>query len=91
MRPVVVRAGDRVRLIRKRSGSIPRTFRIRTERLDDGGPISGVIEIYGSRWLFKKPPIEISLAPEVAVYKGFWDTLFSVFVVPDQDVRVSVG
>ncbi|HSR15004.1 MAG TPA: hypothetical protein VLL51_04590 [Gemmatimonadales bacterium] len=91
MRTVTAPAGGRTRVIRKSMDSIPRTYRLRFERVDGQGPVSGVVEIHGSRWLFKKPPVVLPLETVMAIPKGFWDTLYSVYVVPNQDVRVSIG
>lgn len=52
--------------------------------------VSGTIEIQGSRWLSRKDPEVVPIAPEVRAYKGFWDTLFRVTVVPDGDTVVTV-
>ena len=76
-------------MIHRRSGSIPREYVIVTERVG-GGPPSGTVEVRGSRWLFRRPPVVVPLQSEVRVVKGFWDTLFSVHVVPDDDVTVTV-
>ncbi len=85
-----IRAGERRRVIRRFSSSIPRTFHFDVAPLHGAGSVSGKVEVNGSRWLFRKPVVELLLAPSMTVDKGFWDTLFSVFVTPDQDVRVVV-
>lgn len=84
-----VPAGERTRVVHRRSGSIPREYVIVTEQAGGGVP-TGSVEVRGSRWLFRRPPTVVPLQPEVRVVKGFWDTLFSVHVVPDQDVTVTV-
>jgi hypothetical protein len=57
-------------------------------QLSGSGEVSGIVEASGSRWLFSKAPVVLQLGPRMVVDKGFWDTRYSVFVTPDQDVRV---
>jgi len=84
----MVRRGERLRVLRRFSNSIPRTFTFDVEPVGGPGEVSGTVEVVGSRWLFPKPPLVLELRPTMNVQKGFWDTLFSIFVIPDQDVRV---
>lgn len=88
MKDVVVQRGERRRVLRRFSSSIPGTFSFDVEPLSGSGEVSGTVEVAGSRWLFPKPPLVLELRPTMTVQKGFWDTLFSIFVTPDQDVRV---
>ena len=88
MKEIEIRAGERRRVIRRFSSSIPRTFSFDVELLSGSGEVSGTVEVAGSRWLFSKEPLLLKLGPTMVVEKGFWDTLFSIFVIPDQDVRV---
>jgi hypothetical protein len=88
MKEIEIRAGERRRIIRRFSSSIPRTFSFDVELLSGPGEVSGTVEVAGSRWLFSKEPLQLQLGPTMVVEKGFWDTLYSVFVTPDQDVRV---
>jgi hypothetical protein len=43
-----------------------------------------------ARWLFPKPPTRQPLQPQNVVHKGFWDTLFSIYVTPEHDTRVAL-
>ena len=88
MKGIVVRGGERSRVLRRFSSSISRTFSFDIEPLSGSGQVSGTVEVAGSRWLFSKPPVVLELRRTMTVEKGFWDTLYSVFVKPDQDVRV---
>lgn len=88
-RELIARAGERTRVVDRRSGSVPRRYVITVEA-EDGAPVGGTIVVQGSRWLFRSDPEEIPIAPEVVVVKGFWDTLFRVDVVPDRDAVVVV-
>jgi hypothetical protein len=89
MKEIVVRAGERTRVLHRFSSSIPQTFHFDTEPITPGAVVSGTVEVHGSRWLFRKDPEIRPLLPSMSVSKGFWDTLFSVYVVPDQDVRIT--
>ena len=88
MKEVVVEGGERRRVLRRTSNSIPRTFSFDVQPVSGSGEVSGTVEVAGSRWLFKKPLLALELRPTMTVHKGFWDTLFSIFITPDQDVRV---
>jgi len=88
LKEVVVRGGERSRVLRRFSSSIPRTFSFDVEPLSGPGHVSGTVEVAGSRWLFSKPTVVLELRRTMTVEKGFWDTLFSIYVEPDQDVRV---
>jgi len=89
MRELRVSAGERRRVLRRFSSSIPRTFTFDVEPEDGSSEISGRVEVRGSRWLFPKPPVVLELRPTMRVDKGFWDTVYSVFITPDQDVWVT--
>lgn len=75
-------------MLRRFSNSIPRTFSFDVEPVDGSGGVSGTVEVAGSRWLFSKPPLVLELRSSMTVEKGFWDTLYSIYITPDQDVRV---
>ncbi|HSG80062.1 MAG TPA: hypothetical protein VLD62_10815 [Acidimicrobiia bacterium] len=89
MRPIEVRAGDRVRVLRRISSSLSGTFTFDVEPLD-GAEVSGIVEVAGSRWIFPKEAEILDLQPTVTVHKGFWDTFYAVYVTPDADVRVGL-
>lgn len=88
MKVIEIQRGERCRIIRRLSSSIPRSFSFDVGPLSGLGEVSGTVEVAGSRWLFSKPPVLLDLVSTMTVEKGFWDTLYSVFVTPDQDVRV---
>ena len=88
MKTIEIQRGERRRIIRRFSSSIPKTFCFDVEPLSGSGEVSGTVEVAGSRWLFSTPPVMLDLVPSMAVEKGFWDTRYSVLVTPDQDVRV---
>ena len=84
-----VPARERVRVVDRRSGSIPREYVLEIVGAD-GGPVTGTVEIHGSRWLFRTDPEIVAISPEVSAVKGLWDTLFRITVVPDRDAVVTV-
>lgn len=89
MKQFDIRAGERQRIVHMISDSIPQQVRF-TAASADGGAISGRVEVQGSRWLFRKPVATYPLQAHNVVAKGMFDTLFSVAVVPDADVRVTL-
>ena len=89
MKTIDLRAGERVRVLHRFSSSIPQTFTFGVEPLE-GTMVSGTVEVCGSRWLRRTDPVVLPLAATVVVNKGFWDTIWEVFVTPDQDVQVTV-
>lgn len=84
-----VRAGERSKVFSRFSSSLIQTITIDVESAD-GGPVSGTLEVRGSRWLFAKPPEEWPLQATQRVEKGYWDTRFAIFVTADRDARVTV-
>ncbi len=90
MKIIEVKAGERRRIICSFSNSTQKTYHFRAETPGGGGNVSGIIEVRGSRWLFPKPPVTRKLEAENHVDKGMWDTLFSVFVIPDCDVKITM-
>lgn len=81
-------AGERSEVLRRFGGSIPTDYTIVvTPRT---GPVEGHIEVRGSRWIWWKEPRVFALQPSQTVTKGFWDTRFSVVVIPRHDVQVAV-
>jgi hypothetical protein len=91
MAEILIRAGERRRIVHLVSDSIPQQVRFEASAVAggrDGGEVSGQVEVAGSRWLFRKPPQRLPLRRENLVRKGMWDTLFSIYVTPDQDTRI---
>lgn len=90
MKQVIVRAGERTRLFGSFSNSVPATYRFSAEPLVEGEGVSGRVEVKGSTWLFPKPASTQELQAENSVTKGAWDTLYSVYVTPGSDVRITL-
>ncbi len=91
MKIIEIKAGERRRIIRSFSNSMQKTYHFRAEPLGAGEELSGIVEVRGSRWLFPKPPFRQKLEEENSVDKGMWDSLFSVFVIPDCDVKITMA
>ncbi len=89
-RVVEVAAGERRQILRRFSNSVAMAYRFRAEPVDDGGRVSGLVEVRGSNWIFPKPPTTQPLEEDNTVDKGAWDTFFSVVVIPDRDVRIAM-
>jgi hypothetical protein len=89
MAEMVVRAKERRRILHMVSDSIPQQVRFEATALG-AGPVGGVVEVCGSRWLFRKAPARQPLQSDNLVRKGAFDTLFSVYVTPDQDTRIAL-
>ncbi len=80
-----------MRIVHKFSNSLQTTYQFEAEPVNAGEELSGIIEINGSNWLFPKPGITQKLLKSNLVAKGMWDTFYSVYVVPDCDVRVTTN
>jgi hypothetical protein len=89
MKDITIRAGERTRVLRRLSSSIPQRFSFAVEPLAGSAPVSGTVEVAGSRWLFSKPPLVLDLQPTMTVAKGYWDTRFAIYITANQDARVT--
>ncbi len=89
MTTVSMKAGERKRVVYRFSNSLQETYHFTATPVNPTDNVSGLVEISGSNWLFPKPSITQDLMSENSVSKGAWDTLYSVYVVPDVDVNIS--
>jgi hypothetical protein len=89
MRQYTIAAGERKRILHLYSDSIPTTIKFRAEPLAGNQPVTGQIEVSGSKWLFAKPSTFQPLEANNGVPKGMWDTNFSLYVTPDQDCQIT--
>lgn len=87
MTTIDIKAGERKRILSKFSNSMDMTYHFTVAAT---GAISGVVEVKGSNWLLPKQPVLQDLKADNAVRKGMWDTLFSVYVIPDTDVTITL-
>jgi hypothetical protein len=88
-RSITIDAGQRVRVIRRRFNSVPSLFEFAADAARPGETVSGIVERVGSRWILGRTVDRFPLEPVVRIHKGFWDTLFDVYVTPDVDVNVT--
>lgn len=88
MKIIEVKAGERKRIVRSLSNSMQKTYNFAAEPVADGQVLSGTIEVKGSRWIFPKAPYMQKLEENNSVEKGVWDTIYSVYVIPECDVRI---
>ncbi len=85
MSEMFVNAGERKRVLWLLSSSMPGPVRF-DALAEDGQQVSGKIEIGGG---FSGRVREThALAPENEFRKGFGDANYSIWVTPDQDVRI---
>ena len=88
MKTIKIRSGEKKRIIRQFSNSLQQTYSFSAKPVDPDAAISGVVEVQGSNWLFPKPPLKLELKRENLVEKGMWDTFYSVYVIPNNDVEI---
>ena len=84
-----VSAGERTKVFSRFSSSLVQTITIDVESVD-GRPVSGTLEVQGSRWLFDKDPEVRPLQATQRVKKGYWDTRYAIYVTADRDAHVTV-
>ncbi len=90
MATIKIKAGERARIIRRFSSSIVATYKFSADPVDSCDDLSGNVEVKGSRWLFPKPAETQKLGRQNSVNKGMWDTFYSIYVVPDVDVYITL-
>jgi hypothetical protein len=89
MNPVVARAGQRTELYRIRQGSIPIDFDFTVTPLQAQQSLAGYLEVSSSTWIFPGTPQRMVLQPRHQVRRGFWNTFFTLAIVPDVDVQIA--
>ncbi len=90
MKNIDIKAGERVKVIHMFSNSLPMDLGFSAISEQEGQKISGQVEVKGSNWLFPKEAVLQKLREENIVKKGMWDTLYSVYVIPDIDLSIKV-
>ncbi len=86
---IEVKAGERKRILHRLSNAMQATYRFAAEPAG-GGEHSGSVEVEGSRWIFRKPAVIQALQSDNSVEKGMWDSRYSVYVIPDSDVTITM-
>lgn len=90
MKHIQVAAGCKTRIIQRRFSSLATTYTFDAVPLIQGGDLVGIVEVQGSAWIFPKDPKSIPLQSHNRVTAGIWDTFFSVYVIPEADVVISL-
>lgn len=88
MKEIIVKKGERGQIVETLFDSVPDDFKFSVESLDSEADVSGKVEVNGSYWLFRKNPVLHELQSAHVFRKGFWDSLYTIHVIPDEDVRV---
>jgi len=84
-RRLTIPAGERTRIFRRRFSSLPQTIRFTAV------PSGGTVERVGSRWILGRTRQTSALLPDNEVSKGYWDTFFELYVIPDHDTLVTLA
>ena len=84
-----VKAGERKRILHRFSNAMQATYRFAAEPAGSG-ELSGSVEVEGSRWIFRKPAVIQPLQRDNSVEKGMWDSRYGVYVIPDNDVTITM-
>lgn len=84
----LIKANERTKIIQRLSNSVPESFSLSFESVN-GEPLSGFLEVEKSALLFDKKLERLDLQAELSLNKGYWDAFYSVYVIAEQDTRVS--
>ena len=89
MRQVLAPAGVATRVFRRRFSSVPLDVEFEVAAAP-GGTVAGRVMRVGSRWVLGRVRSTAPLLESNRVRKGFWDTWFDVYVLPEMPVTVTV-
>lgn len=87
---ITIPVGQRTRIIHRTFSSIPATICFDARGVADGDLPAGTLEIQGSNWVFPKDAVFTPLQTANCVEKGYWDTFYSVYVIAETDLVVTV-
>ncbi len=90
MKTFEIKAGEKKRIIYQFSNSLPQTHKFTAEPTGPDSKLGGVIEVKGSNWLFPKDGVSFDLGDINAIDKGAWDTIYSVYVTPQTDTKITL-
>ena len=90
MKRIQVPAGCKTRIIRRRFSSLMMTYIFDAAPTIQDDDLMGTVEVRGADWIFPKSPQRMPLQSRNTVTAGIWDTFFSVYVIPDVDVVISL-
>jgi hypothetical protein len=87
--PTIARAGERTLLYRIRQGSIPIDFDFTVTPVHPHQALGGALEVSASAWIFTSTPQRFPLQARHQLRRGFWNTFFSIEIIPAVDVHVT--
>lgn len=90
MKEMQIADGYKMRIIQRQFSSLAVTYTFDAVPMIQDGYLAGIVEIKGSHWIFPKPIQRVALQPSNTVTAGVWDTFFSVYVIPEVDVVISL-
>ena len=90
MKSIRVAAGCKTRIIRRQFSSLVTTYTFDVIPTIPDSDLVGIVEVQGSDWIFPKSPQRMPLQSRNRVTAGMWDTFFSVYVISDVDVVISL-
>ena len=90
MTEIKIAAGCKTRIIRRLFSSLETTYSFDAVPVIQDGYLAGTLEIQGSTWIFPKPVQRVQLRSNNTVTAGVWDTLFSVYVIPEVDIVIKL-
>ena len=90
MKEIQIAAGSRTRIIQRQFSSLKVTYTFTASPMGQDSHLAGTVEIKGSDWILPKPLQRLPLKPTNTVTAGVWDTFFSVYVIPEVDVVISL-
>ncbi|MEM7770496.1 MAG: hypothetical protein AAF327_08300 [Cyanobacteria bacterium P01_A01_bin.37] len=90
MKEIQIAAGCKTRIIQRQFSSLAMTYTFDAVPMSQDNYLAGTVEIKGSTWIFPKPIQRVPLKPSNTVTAGFWDTFFSVDVIPEVNVVISL-
>lgn len=90
MKEIQIAAGHKTRIIRRQFSSLATTYTFEVVPANPNDGLVGTLEVKGSDWIFPKAAKRVPLQPNNRVTAGVWDTFFSVYVIPEVDVVVTL-
>jgi len=91
MREIEIKRGRATKIFSRVCSSIPELIEFEAEPMRPGEEIHGMIEIRGSSWIIAKKPIPQPLEKSNRIKKGYMDSNFAIYVIPDVDVRITMA
>ena len=83
-----LKAGETTRIMRRVAHNMPQSFTFTAATLN-GEAVSGEVKVQGSFGPFSKPATTQALQAENHVSKTSWDTFWSVYITPEQDIDIT--